>query len=250
MTGSGSAGRGRRCRRLAAAPHAPAVLPRRCSGLLPASPGAGGRASYRSAARSGTPAGRCRPARAGTTLPLGFLWAHRGGGRRDRRAASRALARGLPRADRRGRWSRSSSPCYRLGRRGPQLLAGGAAPLPFLVLALAVAARRWPRRPGRRPGRAAGRARPRRRRWAGAARRARSEAARARRGPSRSIAGTLLEHTARGERARISRELHDVVAHHISMIAVQAETARLTTPGMPAAGAQRLSAIGDTARAR
>ena len=59
----------------------------------------------------------------------------------------------------------------------------------------------------------------------------------------------MLEHTARGERARISRELHDVVAHHISMIAVQAETARLTTPGMPAAGAQRLSSIGDTARA-
>ena len=63
------------------------------------------------------------------------------------------------------------------------------------------------------------------------------------------IAGTLLDHTARGERARIARELHDVVAHHISMIAVQAETARLATPGMPAAGAQRLSEIGDTARA-
>jgi signal transduction histidine kinase len=63
------------------------------------------------------------------------------------------------------------------------------------------------------------------------------------------IAGTLLEHTARAERARIARELHDVVAHHISMIAVQAETARLTTPGMPAAGARGLSAIGDTARA-
>jgi signal transduction histidine kinase len=61
-------------------------------------------------------------------------------------------------------------------------------------------------------------------------------------------AGDLLEHTARGERARIARELHDVVAHHISMIAVQAETARVTTPGMPAAGARRLSAIGDTAR--
>jgi signal transduction histidine kinase len=59
----------------------------------------------------------------------------------------------------------------------------------------------------------------------------------------------MLEHTARGERARIARELHDVVAHHISMISVQAETARLTTPGMPPAGAQRLSAIGDTARA-
>ena len=62
------------------------------------------------------------------------------------------------------------------------------------------------------------------------------------------IAETLVEHTARGERARIARELHDVVAHHISMIAVQAETARLTTPALPAAGAQRLLAIGDTAR--
>ena len=60
---------------------------------------------------------------------------------------------------------------------------------------------------------------------------------------------TLLEHSARGERARIARELHDVVAHHISIIAVQAETARLTVPDMPAAGAKRLSAIGDTARA-
>jgi signal transduction histidine kinase len=59
---------------------------------------------------------------------------------------------------------------------------------------------------------------------------------------------TLLEYAARGERARIARELHDVVAHHISMIAVQAETARLTTPGMPTEGARRFSAIGDTAR--
>lgn len=32
------------------------------------------------------------------------------------------------------------------------------------------------------------------------------------------------------------------------MIAVQAETARVTTPGMPLAGARRLSAIGDAAR--
>ncbi|MFD9443288.1 sensor histidine kinase [Streptomyces sp. NPDC060006] len=63
------------------------------------------------------------------------------------------------------------------------------------------------------------------------------------------FADTLLEHAARGERARIARELHDVVAHHISMIAVQAETARLTTQGMPADGATRLLAIGDTARA-
>jgi signal transduction histidine kinase len=61
--------------------------------------------------------------------------------------------------------------------------------------------------------------------------------------------GVLAEHLARGERARIARELHDVVAHHISMIAVQAETARLTTPGLTDLGAQRLVAIGDTARA-
>ena len=63
------------------------------------------------------------------------------------------------------------------------------------------------------------------------------------------LADTLTENLARGERARIARELHDVVAHHISMIAVQAETARLTTPGLPPAGAQRLAEIGDTARA-
>jgi signal transduction histidine kinase len=84
--------------------------------------------------------------------------------------------------------------------------------------------------------------------WAGVARRSRAEA-RLHTAATQVIAGTLVEHTARGERARIARELHDVVAHHISMIAVQAETARLTTPGMPDAGAQRLSEIGDTARA-
>jgi signal transduction histidine kinase len=84
--------------------------------------------------------------------------------------------------------------------------------------------------------------------WAGVAGRARSEALE-HSAARQVIAGTLVEHTARGERARIARELHDVVAHHISMVAVQAESARLTTPGMPAAGAQRLTAIGDTARA-
>jgi len=84
--------------------------------------------------------------------------------------------------------------------------------------------------------------------WAGIARRSRTEAL-LHTAATQAIVDTLVEHTARGERARIARELHDVVAHHISMIAVQAETARLTTPGMPAAGAQRLSEIGDTARA-
>jgi signal transduction histidine kinase len=83
--------------------------------------------------------------------------------------------------------------------------------------------------------------------WAGAATQLQSQA-REHRAVREVIADSSLEHAARGERARIARELHDVVAHHISMVAVQAETARLTTPGMPAAGAQRLSAIGDTAR--
>ncbi|HEX5404986.1 MAG TPA: sensor histidine kinase [Pseudonocardiaceae bacterium] len=82
----------------------------------------------------------------------------------------------------------------------------------------------------------------------GVARQAQGEAV-VHRAARQAVAGTLLEHTARGERARIARELHDVVAHHISMIAVQAETARLTVPGLPTAGAQRLSEIGDTARA-
>jgi signal transduction histidine kinase len=42
--------------------------------------------------------------------------------------------------------------------------------------------------------------------------------------------------------------LHDIVAHHISSLSVQAETARLTTPGLPPEGAERLLAIGETAR--
>ncbi|MER6176330.1 sensor histidine kinase [Streptosporangium sp. NPDC001681] len=131
---------------------------------------------------------------------------------------------------------------YRLGRTGSQRLAVLLA-APFPILALAVPA-------GGEVGvlillaaclaPAAA--------LAGIARRARAEALE--NGAARQvIADTLLEHTARGERARIARELHDVVAHHISMVAVQAETARLAVPGMPAAGAERLSAIGDTARA-
>jgi signal transduction histidine kinase len=84
--------------------------------------------------------------------------------------------------------------------------------------------------------------------WAGATAWSRSET-HARDLARQAVTGSAVAHTARGERARISRELHDVVAHHISMIAVQAETARLTTPGLPDAGAARLSAIGDTARA-
>ena len=60
---------------------------------------------------------------------------------------------------------------------------------------------------------------------------------------------TLLEHVTLEERARIARELHDVVAHHISMIAVQAEAARLLIPDLAPDGQRRLVDIGDTARA-
>ncbi|WP_370126641.1 sensor histidine kinase [Streptacidiphilus sp. EB103A] len=131
---------------------------------------------------------------------------------------------------------------YRLGRSGAQPTAAVLA-LPLLALALSDPADTGTRvltvlLAALAPTAA----------WAGAARRARDEALESS-AARQVVVGTLLEHTARGERARIARELHDVVAHHISMISVQAETARLTTPGLPAAGAQRLSAIGDTARA-
>ena len=82
---------------------------------------------------------------------------------------------------------------------------------------------------------------------AGAVKRARVEAI-ANHATREVMADTLLEHVVRGERARIARELHDVVAHHISMVAVQAETARLTTAGLPPSGAKQLLSIGDTAR--
>jgi signal transduction histidine kinase len=57
-----------------------------------------------------------------------------------------------------------------------------------------------------------------------------------------------IVHATLEERARIARELHDVVAHHISMIAVQAEAARLLTPDLAPEGQRRLVEIGDTAR--
>jgi len=176
-----------------------------------------------------------------TALPLGLLWAYPAAAAV---AACAACVLSL--------WAFHALPAagliallillYRLGWGGSQLLAA-LLTAPFLVLALAGPAGTGARIPAvllAALGPAAA--------WAGAARRARSQA-REHSAAQAVIAGSLLEHTVRGERARVSRELHDVVAHHISMIAVQAETARLTTPGMPAAGARQLSAIGDTARA-
>jgi signal transduction histidine kinase len=47
------------------------------------------------------------------------------------------------------------------------------------------------------------------------------------------------------ERLRIARELHDVVAHNISMINVQARAAAAVIPDPPAAGVEALTAIKD-----
>jgi signal transduction histidine kinase len=50
------------------------------------------------------------------------------------------------------------------------------------------------------------------------------------------------------ERNRIAREMHDVVAHHMSLIAVRAETAVYRIDGVPPAVAEELAAIADTSR--
>jgi signal transduction histidine kinase len=51
-----------------------------------------------------------------------------------------------------------------------------------------------------------------------------------------------------GERARLARDLHDVVAHHVSLIAVRAETAPYTHPDMPAESRLVLGDIAADAR--
>ncbi|MEU7902579.1 sensor histidine kinase [Actinoplanes sp. NPDC049118] len=51
------------------------------------------------------------------------------------------------------------------------------------------------------------------------------------------------------ERARIAREMHDVVAHHMSMIAVQAETAPYRVTGLSPPALAEFTAIASGARA-
>ena len=50
------------------------------------------------------------------------------------------------------------------------------------------------------------------------------------------------------ERTRIARELHDVVAHHVSLMAVQAEAAASLLPAKPEQAARSVQIVGDTAR--
>jgi signal transduction histidine kinase len=82
----------------------------------------------------------------------------------------------------------------------------------------------------------------------GDSRRQRGEALAERDETRQAMVDTLQDQAAMGERARIARDLHDVVAHHVSAIAVQAESARLTIEGLPEEARAHFEAIGQTAR--
>jgi len=53
---------------------------------------------------------------------------------------------------------------------------------------------------------------------------------------------------AAAERLRMSREVHDIVAHHVSLIVVQSEAAQVMLPARPEKAAESVGAIGATAR--
>lgn len=62
------------------------------------------------------------------------------------------------------------------------------------------------------------------------------------------MAESTRAQTVMEERARIARELHDIVAHHLSVIAVESEAARLTSPQLSSQASDRLESIAGTAR--
>ena len=62
------------------------------------------------------------------------------------------------------------------------------------------------------------------------------------------VAAAQAERGALAERARIAREMHDVVAHHMSMIAVRCETAPYRVSGLTEAARAEIAEIGAAAR--
>ena len=86
---------------------------------------------------------------------------------------------------------------------------------------------------------------------AGALSRARRASLRAAQSRAERAEAELDQESARAaaaERTRIARELHDVVAHHVSLMAVQAEAAASLLPAQPAQARQSVDIIGETAR--
>lgn len=82
--------------------------------------------------------------------------------------------------------------------------------------------------------------------WIGAQVRARREMVDALSERAREIAedeDTFKRLSLRRERARIGRELHDIVSHHLAMIVVQAGAGRISTAGGPSRAAERFTAI-------
>ena len=66
----------------------------------------------------------------------------------------------------------------------------------------------------------------------------------------RDAAAAAARHAQDMDRARLARELHDVVAHQLSAIAVQAGAVRLAAAGDPQASAAAIAAIERQARSR
>ena len=67
-------------------------------------------------------------------------------------------------------------------------------------------------------------------------------------GDRRRTRAAQLELAAARERARIARELHDVVAHSLSVMVLQADGGRYAAPRDPAAAAEALGRIAETGR--
>jgi signal transduction histidine kinase len=77
---------------------------------------------------------------------------------------------------------------------------------------------------------------------------ARGRAQRALLAEEQRTAAADAEKAALAERARIAREMHDVVAHHMSLIAVRCETAPYRISALPEAGTREFAELGEAAR--